>query len=75
MLRAIADFASSLAVTVAAFLEREAGYQVVSFALIVFGVYIADPKTRVEMAHDLLVFGLGVMARSMGTKKQGEAKP
>jgi hypothetical protein len=75
MLRAISDFISSLGYGLAIFMEREAGYQAMSLALIVFGVYISDGKARTEIAHDLIVFGLGVMARSMGTKKNAEVKP
>lgn len=70
MLRAIADFAAQMSATIAAFFEREAGYQMMSASLIMFGVWIADTKARVEMSHDLLVFGLGVMARSMGGSKK-----
>lgn len=53
----------------AVFLEREAGYTVVSLAVIVLGVGIADPALRPQFARDLVMFGLGVLARSMGSKK------
>lgn len=52
-----------------ALLEREAGYHLMSFSLIVLGVLLIEPVKRAEIAHDLITFGLGVMARSMGSKK------
>ncbi len=36
--------------------------------IIVLAVVIMDPASRTQAAHDLLVFGLGVLARSMGAK-------
>lgn len=53
----------------ALFLEREAGYHVVSLALIAAGVILVDPSQRPQIAHDLVIFGTGVLARSMGSKK------
>lgn len=53
----------------AAFLEREGGYSVVCLTLIVIGVCLVDHSGRSQVAHDLIVFGTGVLARSMGSKK------
>ena len=61
--------------SVAVFFEREAGYHLVSLAVIVLGVYIADPAARAAFAHDLVIFGLGVLARSMGAKRKEDPKP
>lgn len=55
----------------AALLEREAGYFLVSLSLIVVGVCLADQAARAQLAHDLVVFGTGVLARSM----TGKGKP
>jgi hypothetical protein len=52
----------------ALFLEREAGYHVVSLALIAAGIVLVDPSQRPQIAHDLVIFGTGVLARSMGSK-------
>jgi hypothetical protein len=57
------------------FLEREAGYHVVSLLLIGVGVFFVDPAKRYEIAHDLVVFGTGVLARSMAGKTKGPAQP
>lgn len=65
----------TLAETVALFLEREAGYHVVSLAVIMLGVTIAEPQVRANMARDLVIFGLGVLSRSMGGKKQITQEP
>lgn len=54
---------------VLALLEREAGYHLMSFSLIITGLLVIEPTKRAEVAHDLITFGLGVMARSMGSKK------
>lgn len=54
---------------IAEFLEREAGYSLLSLAIIVLGVSLSDSFQRVQFARDLVIFGLGVLARSMGTKK------
>lgn len=56
----------------ALFLEREAGYHVVSLAVIALGVSIADGPARATFAHDLVMFGLGVLARSMGARRRDE---
>jgi hypothetical protein len=53
----------------ASFLEREAGYHMVSLCLIATGVILVDNATRPQVAHDLVIFGTGVLARSMGSKK------
>ena len=55
--------------TIALFIEREAGYSVISLAIIALGVGLGDPTQRAQFARDLVIFGLGVLARSMGTKK------
>lgn len=56
--------------SLALFLEREAGYHTVSFSIIILGVMIADAQMRVGLARDLVLFGLGVLSRSMGGKPQ-----
>lgn len=50
---------------IAVFLEREAGYQLISLFLIVFGMILMRGPQQEAAAHDLFVFGLGVLARSM----------
>jgi hypothetical protein len=60
------------------FLEREAGYHMVSLMLIATGVILVDNTQRPQIAHDLVIFGTGVLARSMGSRKQppmAEPKP
>ncbi len=54
----------------AVFLEREAGYHIVSLAVIAIGISMADPLARAALARDLVIFGLGVLSRSMGGKAQ-----
>ena len=54
------------------FLEREAGYHVISLTLILVGVCLVDPQQRPQIAHDLVVFGTGVLARSMAGKQQAQ---
>lgn len=54
--------------SLALFLEREAGYHTVSLAVIMLGIIIADLQTRTALARDLVMFGLGVLSRSMGGK-------
>lgn len=51
------------------FLEREAGYHCVSLLLIAAGIYLVNPEQRPQIAHDLVIFGTGVLARSMGSRK------
>lgn len=63
------DKLNRLILGLAAFLEREAGYHVVSLALILIGVFLIDAAQRAQIARDLVVFGTGVLARSMGSKK------
>jgi hypothetical protein len=58
-----------LLASLALFLEREAGYHVVSLALIAAGIILVDPSQRPQIAHDLVIFGTGVLARSMSGKK------
>lgn len=57
-----ADLLNSAAI----FIEREAGHNVTSMALIIFGMFLLDTQTRAQAAHDLVIFGLGVLSRSMG---------
>jgi hypothetical protein len=54
---------------IAEFLEREAGYEMLSVALIVGGLALVDGAARAQSADRLITFGLGVLARSMGAKK------
>jgi hypothetical protein len=61
--------------SLAALLEREAGYQLISLVLIVTGVSLVDAAQRPQIAHDLVLFGTGVLARSMGAKIHTPANP
>jgi hypothetical protein len=61
--------------SLALFLEREAGYHAVSLVLIVAGMWLVDPANRAQVGRDLVVFGLGVLARSMGAKRPLDTKP
>ncbi len=54
--------------SLALFMEREAGYHTVSLAVIALGISMADPVARAALARDLVIFGLGVLSRSMGGK-------
>jgi hypothetical protein len=51
------------------FLEREAGYELLSLLLIIGGMVLVDGPQRALAADRLVTFGLGVMARSMGGRK------
>lgn len=53
----------------AIFLEREGGYHLLSLGLILAGAVMIDATARVQVGRDLVVFGLGVLARSMGQRK------
>jgi len=64
------NFLNALFVGLANLLEREAGYSIISLFLILGGVLLIDgAQARGQVAHDLVVFGLGVLSRSMGSKK------
>jgi hypothetical protein len=65
----LAQFLNAVVGGFAALLEREAGYHVVSLILIGVGVTLVDQASRAQVAHDLVIFGTGVLARSMGAKK------
>jgi len=55
------------------FLEREAGYLIVSMLLLVVGAVFH--KLQIPKADDLIIFSLGVMSRSMlGTSTTASAK-
>jgi hypothetical protein len=58
---------SELVLSVAVFLEREAGHNLLSAALVIAGISMLDPAQRQVPSRDLIVFGLGVLARSMGS--------
>jgi hypothetical protein len=55
--------------SIAEFLEREAGYELLSLLLIIGGLALVDGAVRAQSADRLITFGLGVMARSMGARK------
>ena len=59
----------------AGFLEREAGYQLLSLFLIVAGLALIAGPQRAQAADRLITFALGVMARSMGAKKNESTNP
>ncbi len=59
----------------ALFLEREAGYHSVSLLLIATGVWLVDGAMRPQIAHDLVIFGTGVLARSMGARRKEDITP
>lgn len=61
-------FIQSVVFAIADLLEREAGYHLVSLALILIGVTAIDAQQRPQVGHDLIVFGTGVLARSMSGK-------
>jgi hypothetical protein len=65
-MKTITDIMTAIAV----FFEREAGYNVLSAALVLAGIAMLDPAQRAVSSRDLIVFGLGVLARSMGGGKQ-----
>jgi hypothetical protein len=48
------------------FLEREAGYELLSLLLIAGGLILVDGPQRAQAADRLITFALGIMARSMG---------
>jgi hypothetical protein len=54
---------------IAEFLEREAGYELLSLVLIVGGLTLIDGTQRAQAADRLITFALGIMARSMGARK------
>jgi len=55
--------------TAALFIEREAGHVVTSWVLIYIGMAFLDPSARGQAARDLLMVGVGVLGRSMGSNK------
>jgi hypothetical protein len=57
---------------IADFLEREAGYELLSLFLIVGGLCLLDGPARGQAADRMLTFALGVMARSMGVRKNSD---
>ena len=67
--RAIAASVTNAAFSLSLFLEREAGHAVLSLALIWIGLQLCEPVARAQAAHDLVVFGLGVLSRSMGATR------
>jgi hypothetical protein len=68
-MRSLSDFLTSVGVGFAQFLEREAGYECMSVGLIVVGIVAVDPNSRAQVGRDLISFGLGVLARSMGARR------
>jgi hypothetical protein len=56
--------------TIAEFVEREAGYALVSLFLILIGLVLLDGPQRAQAADRLITFALGVMARSMGSNRK-----
>jgi hypothetical protein len=75
MLDHLGKFINSSTLAIAGLLEREAGYFIISLGLIAVGVCLVDRSTRGQVAHDLVVFGTGVLARSMGVKKATTPTP
>lgn len=67
----LAQLINSATLAIAALLEREAGYFLISLTMIATGVCLVDAGQRGQVAHDLVVFGTGVLARSMGVRKRG----
>jgi hypothetical protein len=61
------------ALSLAEFLEREAGYELLSLLLIVGGMALVDGTQRAQAADRLITFALGVLARSMGGTKRPAA--
>ena len=62
--------------SLAAFIERQAGYIVTSWFLILFGIgLIHFGGVYADTGHDLIVFATGVMARSMVGHQTSSASP
>lgn len=55
--------------TIGEFIEREAGYAILCMCLIIGGMAFVDGPQRALAADRLITFALGVMARSMGSRK------
>jgi hypothetical protein len=60
-------------IRIAEFLEREAGYELLSVLLIAAGLVLVDGPQRAQAADRLITFALGIMARSMGGGKKVQA--
>lgn len=69
-MEALSRFLHAFGSGLAQFLEREAGYHMVSLVVILVGVMLLDAGQRPQVSRDLVVFGTGVLARSMGGKQQ-----
>jgi hypothetical protein len=74
-MRSLSDFLNALGAGLAAFLEREAGYELLSLVLIAIGMLVLDPPTRAQVARDLVSFALGILARSMGARRTPQVQP
>ena len=72
-MRHLVDSAIAFLNGLALILERESGYQLMSLFLVLIGIRILAPAQRPEVAHDLISFGLGVLARSMSGKNSAPA--
>jgi hypothetical protein len=59
--------------TLGGFLEREAGYELLSLILIAGGLALVDRAQRAQAAERLITFALGVLARSMGSERKAAA--
>jgi hypothetical protein len=57
----------------AEFLEREAGYELLSLLLIIGGMALVDGPHRTQAADHIITFAMGVLARSMGARKNAAA--
>jgi hypothetical protein len=53
----------------AEFIEREAGYIAISLVLVAVGLMLVGGAQRADAAKQILMFALGVLARSMGGTK------
>ncbi len=41
----------------------------------IIGVWLVDGAMRPQIAHDLVIFGTGVLARSMGARRKEDITP
>jgi len=72
-MKSFGQFFVNMGLCFAGFLEREAGYAVMSMMLIAAGLVLVDPAHRALSADRIITFALGVLARSMGAVRKPPA--
>lgn len=55
--------------SLANFIESPGGQQIVTLLVMMAGIWLLDPQSRTETGKQMVMFALGVMSRSMETKK------